>query len=264
MIYWPPRGNIPRQKRYVDESPGVPIQDVVADVNPISAQAKERIGYPTQKPIALYERIIEASSNEGDIVLDPFCGCATTPIAAEGLGRQWVGIDIWDKAHETVLNRLASEGLAIENGGRYDGNTRLITFGDVHYETESPRRTDGGESAVLTLRTPTGRTRQRYTPPRQQHGKLLLDVGAFCQGCGRDYNFDPRVLEVDHIRPKSDGGSDAYDNLTLLCPPCNRAKLDRMTLTGLQEQNRQDGHLLSENEQNLRIGRAQRARRRRR
>ena len=149
-------------------------------------------------------------------------------------------------------------------GGGYDGNTRLLTFGDVHYETKPPTRTDGGEAAVLTLRTPTGRTRQRYTPPRQQHGRLLLDVGAFCQGCGRDYNFDPRVLEVDHIRPKSDGGSDAYDNLTLLCPPCNKAKLDRMTLTGLQEQNRRDGYLLSENEQNLRIGRARRSGPRRR
>ena len=80
-------------------------------------KCQQNLGYPTQKPLALYERIIKGSSNAGDIVLDPFCGCATTPIAAERLGRQWVGIDIWDKAHETVLNRLASEGLAIENGG---------------------------------------------------------------------------------------------------------------------------------------------------
>ncbi len=94
---------------------------------------------------------------------------------------------------------------------------------------------------------------RKYPPPRQQHGRLLLDVGAFCQGCGRDYNFDPRVLEVDHIRPKADGGSDAYDNLTLLCPPCNRIKQHRMTLSGLQAQNRREGHLLSKNEQNLRI-----------
>ena len=228
------------------------------------AKGKERLGYPTQKPLALYERIIKVSSNEGDVVLDPFCGCATTPVAAERLSRQWVGMDIWDKAHQTVLDRLLSEGLAIDNGEETDSNGRLITFGDVHYETEPPKRTDSGEAAVLVLRTPTGRTRQRHPPPRQQHERLLMDVGAFCQGCGRDYNFDPRVLEVDHIRPKSDGGTDAYDNLTLLCPPCNRAKLDRMTLTGLQEQNRRDGYLLSENELNLRIGRAPRARRRRR
>ena len=78
----------------------------------IKGNAKERTGYPTQKPLALYERIIKASSNAGDIVLDPFSGCATTPIAAERLGRQWVGMDIWDGAYDTVLDRLESEGLA--------------------------------------------------------------------------------------------------------------------------------------------------------
>ena len=231
----------------------------------LGAQSSERVGFPTQKPIALYERIIEASSSPGDMVLDPFCGCATTPVAAERLGRQWVGIDIWDGAYQIVLDRLESEGLAVPHGGRKVANTPYrLTFGDVHYRTEPPIRADEGESAVLELRTPTGHIRRRYTPPRQQHGNLLLDFGAFCQGCGRDYSFDPRVLEVDHIRPKSDNGTDAYDNLTLLCPPCNRAKLDRMTLTGLQEQNRREGHLLPENERNLSIGRAQRSGRRRR
>lgn len=72
---------------------------------------KERTGYPTQKPLALYERIIQASSNEGDMVLDPFAGCATTCIAAEKLHRQWVGIDIWDNARQVVLDRLKFEDL---------------------------------------------------------------------------------------------------------------------------------------------------------
>ena len=78
------------------------------------------------------------------------------------------------------------------------------------------------------------------------------------------YHFDPRVLEVDHIRPRSDGGSDAYDNLTLLCPPCNKEKRDRMTLTGLQDDNRKNGHLTTRNERNIRHGRARTTRRRRR
>lgn len=69
LIYWPPRGAVPRQKRYEDESPGVPIQDIVTDIRPLSHTAKERTGYPTQKPLALLERIIRASSNEGDFVL---------------------------------------------------------------------------------------------------------------------------------------------------------------------------------------------------
>ena len=78
-----------------------------------------------------------------------------------------------------------------------------------------------------------GKAQKRFPHPRTQHGKLLLDLGAFCQGCGADYSFDNRVLEVDHINPRSSGGTDAYDNLTLLCPPCNKEKRDRFTLVGL-------------------------------
>ena len=234
-----------------------------ADIGNVSAQSNERLGYPTQKPLALYERIIEASSNPGDFVLDPFCGCATTPIAAERLGRQWVGMDIWDNAYKMVLDRLESEGLAVpyEDDDRY--RSHLLTFGAVNYTTKPAVRTDDGEEAVLYLQTPTARER-RYPLPRSQHGKLLVDIGPFCQGCGRNYGFDPRVLEVDHIRPRSDGGSDAYDNLTLLCPPDNKEKRDRMTLTGLQDYNRRNGHLTQENERNIRHGRASRPKPRRR
>ena len=94
LIYWPTRGTVPQQKRYSDENPGVGIQDIITDIGPISSQSKERMGYPTQKPIALLERIIQASSNKGDIVFDPFCGCGTTIYAAEKLERKWVGCDI--------------------------------------------------------------------------------------------------------------------------------------------------------------------------
>ena len=210
----------------------------------VSAWRNERTGYPTQKPLALYERIINASSNPGDMVLDPFCGCATTPVAAERLGRQWVGMDIWDGAVEQVRKRMA------------DNRQLLVDVPpDIAYSKTPPKRTDSGETATLVLRTPTGRERQRHAPPRTQHGKLITDIGPLCQGCGADYSFDPRVLEVDHIRPKSDGGSDAYDNLTLLCPPCNKEKRDRYTLTHLQTVNRQNGYM--KNESNLRMGRAQ-------
>ena len=87
-------GAVPRYKRYLDEMPGVPLQDVWTDIGPISSQAAERLGYPTQKPLALLERIIANSSNEGDLVLDPFCGCGTAVHAAERLGRRWVGVDV--------------------------------------------------------------------------------------------------------------------------------------------------------------------------
>ena len=83
-----------RLKNYLDEMPGRPLQDVITDIYPINSQAQERLGYPTQKPLALLERIIQASSNEGDVVLDPFCGCGTAVVAAEKLKRPWIGIDV--------------------------------------------------------------------------------------------------------------------------------------------------------------------------
>jgi site-specific DNA-methyltransferase (adenine-specific) len=95
-----------RKKIYLDESPGVPVTDVWADLPPIHASAQERLGYPTQKPIALLERIIAASSNEGDVVLDPFCGCGTTIHAAQKLKREWIGMDIAHLAISLIEKRL--------------------------------------------------------------------------------------------------------------------------------------------------------------
>ena len=203
----------------------------------------EHTGYPTQKPLALYERIIKASSNPGDIVLDPFCGCATTPVAAERQGRQWVGMDLWDGAYQQVVSRMN------------DNRQLLVDIPPtVTLSGTPPVRTDSGETAALTLATPTVGKRQRHPHPRTQHGKLLVDIGPYCQGCGNDYGFDSRVLEVDHRQPKSDDGTDAYENLTLLCPPCNKEKRDRLTLTGLQEFNRRNGYLKPENEKNIKHG----------
>ena len=92
-IYYTRTGT-PRLKQYLDEMPGVALQDIWTDIPPISSHAAERLGYPTQKPLALLERIVEVSSDLGDWVLDPFCGCGTTVAAAQKLGRKWIGIDI--------------------------------------------------------------------------------------------------------------------------------------------------------------------------
>src|SRR5437588_17959 len=99
-------GAVPAYKRYLDEMEGVPLQDLWLDVKPIGAQAQERLGYPTQKPQALLERIISASSNPGDVVLDPFCGCGTTIHAAQKLGRKWIGIDVTYLAINLIKRRL--------------------------------------------------------------------------------------------------------------------------------------------------------------
>ena len=105
-LYWPAKGGVPQYKRYLDEVKGVALQDEWDDIPPINSQAKERLGYPTQKPEALLSRIIQASSNEGDLVLDPFCGCGTTLVAAERLKRRWVGIDVTHLAITLMQNRL--------------------------------------------------------------------------------------------------------------------------------------------------------------
>jgi hypothetical protein len=100
------QGSVPSYKRYLDEMPGVPLQDIWDDIFPVAAQANERLGYQTQKPQSLLERIIKYSTNEGDIVLDPFCGCGTAVVAAQKLNRKWIGIDVTHLAINLMRNRL--------------------------------------------------------------------------------------------------------------------------------------------------------------
>jgi site-specific DNA-methyltransferase (adenine-specific) len=99
-------GAVPRLKRYLDEQRGKPIGDVWSDIPPVNSQAGERLGYQTQKPLALLERILRLASNEGDVVLDPFCGCGTTIHAAQHLKREWIGIDVTHLAIAIIRNRL--------------------------------------------------------------------------------------------------------------------------------------------------------------
>jgi site-specific DNA-methyltransferase (adenine-specific) len=115
-LYFPPKGQTGRIRRklYLDESLGVPVTDVWNDIEPINARARERLGYPTQKPLALLQRIIATSSNEGDVVLDPFCGCGTAIEAAESLGRSWIGIDRSVEARNIIIERMAARGTTID------------------------------------------------------------------------------------------------------------------------------------------------------
>ncbi len=159
--------------------------------------AKERLGYPTQKPLALLERIISASSNPGDVALDPFCGCATACVAAEKLGRQWVGIDLSPKAADLVNIRLREF-----MGDLF--HDRLVTA-----RTDVPRRTD--------IDAPINYRQNKHVLYGQQEG--------YCAGCRAFMEF--RHFEVDHVIPRSRGGTDHIDNLQLLCGHCNRIKGDR-------------------------------------
>lgn len=198
-------------------------------MSPVGRSPNERTGFPTQKPLPLYERIIRASSNEGDIVLDPFAGCATTLVAAEKLGRQWVGMDIWERAHEVVVERLQNA-------------TGLL--GEVTYTTEPPKRTDDGDTAAPYLQVkhrvkePEG---PRWTRAKM-YEHLLEQNGPQCQGCDRIFD-DPRYLELDHNTPRSDGGLNHVSNRILLCGPCNRLKSNTYTLSGLRRENRKLGYM---------------------
>ena len=185
-------GAVPRYKRYLNEQKGRPLGDVWADIQPINSQAQERIGYPTQKPLALLDRIIRASSNEGDMVLDPFCGCATSLVAADRLNRQWIGIDLSPLAARLVLKRLRDD--------------RGPLFDDVVHREDVSRRTDLGE-------IPNYRTHKHTLYGRQE---------GICSGCQVMFPF--RNMTVDHVVPQSKGGIDHLDNLQLLCAACNSMK----------------------------------------
>ena len=187
-------GAVPRHKRYLDEMKGNPVDTIWGDIQPIQPHSKERVGYPTQKPLALLERIIRASSNEDDIVLDPFCGCATACVAADRLNRQWAGIDLSPLAAKLVRQRIQAEGPLLY---------------DLTHRTDIPRRTDIGK-------VPNYRT-QKHTLFGQQEG--------VCNGCKIAFPF--RNFTVDHVIPRSRGGTDHPDNLQLLCAACNSQKGNR-------------------------------------
>ena len=161
-IAWPEQGSMPRFKRYLDEMDGVPLQDVIADIKPVSAHAKERMGYATQKPLALLNRIIEASSNKGDVVFDPFCGCATTLEAAHHLGRRWIGCDIAIHAVKRVAKVRLQDRLGLVEGRDFaidgvprdlEGARDLWKRDKYHFQRWAIEQVDG---FVTTKRTADG------------------------------------------------------------------------------------------------------------
>ena len=156
-------------------------------------QKNQYVGYPTQKPLALLQRIIRASSNYDDFVMDPFCGCATACVAAEIEGRQWIGIDVGPKAYDLVKSRLARE---VKVG---DGEM----FGDVIHRTDIPGDDKGEKSKNI-----------KHIRYGEQEGR--------CTGCREHFPY--KNMTIDHIVPRAKGGTDTDDNIQLLCNWCNSKK----------------------------------------
>lgn len=168
------------------------------NIDAVGRTSKERTGYPTQKPLALLRRVVEASSNKGDVVLDPFCGCATAMVAAQQLGRKWIGIDVEEKSAELVMERLSDDaGL----------------FSDFIHMRDVPVRTDIEITDIVDVKN-----------KKRVKEKLGKQYGKVCNACGMSHYEN---LEIDHVVPKSKGGQDTYSNYQLLCGNCNRTKGDR-------------------------------------
>ena len=161
----------------------------------------EKVGYPTQKPLKLLERIIAASSNPGDVVLDPFAGCATACVAAERLDRQWIGIDVSDMAAKLVIERLQREYNAM-NLPAYS------ELGATFHPDDVERIQISGRAKPV-----------RYQDRRSE---LYQHQNGVCAGCGEA--LPERLLAVDHIKPRAKGGTDELANLQLLCSYCNSVK----------------------------------------
>ena len=214
-----------QRRKYLHDHQGLKMPNVWSDI--AIAGGKERTGWPTQKPLALLERIIMASSRTGDMILDPFAGCATTCIAAEKLGRRWAGIDIDSRAEEVTRDRLVQvvdqrNNLTTKGKGKteqmpgfaFDQTTQKWEVPEVYVLDTAPKRTDPDQPK----RTPNKILRAILWAALPK----LEDGRGVCVGCERGKYEDDFAL--DHITPKSKGGPDIDANLQLLCGSCNSIK----------------------------------------
>ncbi len=240
-------------------------QDDVIYLSHIKGNHPEKTGYPTQKPVRLAEIFILSSSNPGDVVLDPFAGCAYVPVAAERMGRQWIACDINPRAL-TVVRRQFSKfhyavdgqnpNLAMKEEGSQtaliaDADIRIIRPGDI------PERTTRDPISTVTIKR---RERQFKQPssdiPKAEMRNFLLKLSDWrCWTCGFANTFEasPGVYKLDrsadnfvldHVIPVSQGGDHQITNRAALCPSCNNRKSGRdITLTAFRDENSQEGRL---------------------
>ena len=236
-------------KQYLDESPGSPLSDTWTDIRQLYGSAgwfpttqKEITGYPTQKPVALAERIVKASTNPGDVVLDCFAGCAYVPVAAERNGRQWIACDVSPRAL-TVLRRQFAKFRYSVNGEAQGESPALIAAADVTLRSPSdlPERADEDPVPAQDIKPLPER---RYKVPASKIPEpimkrfLLESLGYNCWGCGfNPPQNDERYFQLDHRESRWSSGSNELPNRAILCQPCNLEKQHKMTLQELRDRN---------------------------
>ena len=248
-----------KYRSYLDQNKGRPVSDWWVDIQSqgTTYSSKEWSGYSTQKPLALYERIITASSNPGDVVLDVFAGCATTAVAAERLGRHWLACDHAYRAWTMIKRRF------YQNGYRLDGTTEATAAAYGEHQTGwaddleikrsqvvGPDEVTPREQLLPDLEVVRGGAR-RATVWNGNISKdeckemLLARFGCVCWGCNWEPKLpngepDPAMLEVEHLFAKKpddgeEGGDDNLYNLGLACRKCNGVKGNRLTMTQLRD-----------------------------
>ena len=267
LIHHPQRGVWPGLKRYADADRGNPPQNLILEPTGFtnySTGGGEYVGYSTQKPLALYERLIKASSNPDDVVLDIFAGCATTALAAEKLGRQWIACDFAYRSWTMLKRRFYLNGIALTD--MTDSTLQALGRDQIEMQdaksytlgpNELPNRDDKDPAPYHHLQQPSRSSTQTASwsgrIPKAEAKKLLIDrFGPVCWGCG----FEPRrpngtlddaLLEVDHIRARraAEGvqGDDELYNLALLHRTCNAVKRNKLTLEELRNHNAMNGML---------------------
>ena len=222
-------------KVYLDESPGKPLQNIWVDIARVPNTSSERLGYPTQKPQALAKRIIEASSDPDDIVLDCFAGCAYVPVAAELSGRRWIACDMSPRAWTVVRRQFhKQQDLRIATEGEYPeahtgmqpdlGDQRIIR---VRGPWDLPERTTDGAQETLGPRNRDPiQFKVRPLETSQEIWDAFVDAwGTACWYCGTQKQRSRRDLQLDHVQPnKKDGTNDDCWNRALACADCNGDK----------------------------------------
>ena len=294
LIAWSSKG-VPRLKSYLSATRGKAASDLLADIP--MASGTERTGYATQKPLELYERVIKASSNPGDVVLDIFAGCATTAVAAERLGRRWIACDMAYRSWTMLKRRFRQNGIALTDAAGMRATDQALGLGLVQDSeaewgkrarvlgpNDLPKRGDEDPDPFHNLRRTRqarggGRGRSQSARsaswagriPKDEAKTLLVnEFGPYCWGCGWEApkfpsgEYDLGLLEVDHIWARNDantddggGGSDELYNLALLHATCNRVKSNRLTLEELRQKNADEQRLHRNPRDLVHIGKAQ-------